>query len=124
MQFPMGQFACRSKILARANVMGAVVCEPASVTAFGAEHDQFVELRCIANDPRRVNDGEAERNQARNPAAAGLGFVRSDFNRPVSEFGSGWKMRVELAKILLQKVAKCNIKYFRDWAGRLLADLK
>jgi hypothetical protein len=28
------------------------------------------------------------------------------------------------AKTLLQKVATCNIKYFRDWAKRLLADLK
>jgi ATP-binding cassette subfamily F protein 3 len=33
----------------------------------------------------------------------GLGFKRSDFSRPISEFSSGWQMRVELAKILLQK---------------------
>jgi len=33
----------------------------------------------------------------------GLGFKRSDFTRPISEFSSGWQMRVELAKILLQK---------------------
>ncbi|WP_299781623.1 ABC-F family ATP-binding cassette domain-containing protein [uncultured Formosa sp.] len=33
----------------------------------------------------------------------GLGFVRSDFNRPTSEFSGGWRMRIELAKILLQK---------------------
>jgi ATP-binding cassette subfamily F protein 3 len=33
----------------------------------------------------------------------GLGFRRGDFQRPVSEFSSGWQMRVELAKILLQK---------------------
>ena len=33
----------------------------------------------------------------------GLGFVRKDFNRPTSEFSGGWRMRIELAKILLQK---------------------
>ena len=33
----------------------------------------------------------------------GLGFVRSDFNRPTKEFSGGWRMRIELAKILLQK---------------------
>lgn len=33
----------------------------------------------------------------------GLGFVRSDFNRPTSEISGGWRMRIELAKILLQK---------------------
>ncbi|MEA4905926.1 MAG: ATP-binding cassette domain-containing protein, partial [Petrimonas sp.] len=32
----------------------------------------------------------------------GLGFVRSDFNRMTSEFSGGWRMRIELAKILLQ----------------------
>ena len=33
----------------------------------------------------------------------GLGFVREDFNRQTSEFSGGWRMRIELAKILLQK---------------------
>ncbi|MDD3741000.1 MAG: ABC-F family ATP-binding cassette domain-containing protein [Bacteroidales bacterium] len=33
----------------------------------------------------------------------GLGFERSDFHRPTSEFSGGWRMRIELAKILLQK---------------------
>ena len=32
----------------------------------------------------------------------GLGFERSDFDRPTSEFSGGWRMRIELAKILLQ----------------------
>ena len=32
----------------------------------------------------------------------GLGFVREDFTRPTSEFSGGWRMRIELAKILLQ----------------------
>lgn len=33
----------------------------------------------------------------------GLGFERTDFNRPTVEFSGGWRMRIELAKILLQK---------------------
>jgi len=42
-------------------------------------------------------DGEAEQ------VLSGLGFRKSDFTRNLSEFSSGWQMRVELAKILLRK---------------------
>ena len=42
-------------------------------------------------------DGEVEK------ILLGLGFVREDFTRATSEFSGGWRMRIELAKILLQK---------------------
>lgn len=36
-------------------------------------------------------------------ALLGLGFEREDFDRPTSDFSGGWRMRIELAKLLLQK---------------------
>lgn len=44
-------------------------------------------------------DMEAEAEQI----LCGLGFERKDFSRPTSEFSGGWRMRIELAKILLKK---------------------
>lgn len=41
--------------------------------------------------------GEAEMEKT----LIGLGFNRNDFNRPTSEFSGGWRMRIELAKLLL-----------------------
>ena len=41
-------------------------------------------------------DGEIEK------MLIGLGFDRSEFNRPTKEFSGGWRMRIELAKLLLQ----------------------
>ncbi len=47
-----------------------------------------------------LNDGS--RNQKIEQVLTGLGFRRSDFIRPTSEFSGGWRMRIELAKILLK----------------------
>jgi ATP-binding cassette subfamily F protein 3 len=66
-----------------------------------AYHKLIVQLN-DANDHYHVlggdnQEGEAEKN------LLGLGFKRSDFQRPTSEFSGGWRMRIELAKILLQR---------------------
>ena len=42
------------------------------------------------------------RGRCREKTLLGLGFDRSDFNRPTSEFSGGWRMRIELAKLLLK----------------------
>jgi ATP-binding cassette subfamily F protein 3 len=49
------------------------------------------------------NQGEANYDAEVEKILLGLGFDRKDFERPTSEFSGGWLMRIELAKILLQK---------------------
>jgi len=60
--------------------------------------DKVSELGEVYYSMEEVNyDAEVEK------ALIGLGFKRPDFSRPTSEFSGGWRMRIELAKILLQK---------------------
>lgn len=47
--------------------------------------------------------GAANKEEEIEKILKGLGFERTDFDRPTSEFSGGWRMRIELAKILLQK---------------------
>ena len=63
----------------------------ALVERFTQEHDRYMMMGADSND------AEVERT------LTGLGFVRTDFDRPTREFSGGWRMRIELAKILLQK---------------------
>lgn len=46
--------------------------------------------------------GAANRNEEIEKILKGLGFDRKDFHRQTSEFSGGWRMRIELAKLLLQ----------------------
>lgn len=60
------------------------------VQRFTNAHDRYMMMgadNCDANLERTLT---------------GLGFLQSDFDRPTSEFSGGWRMRIELAKILLQ----------------------
>lgn len=60
--------------------------------------DRLTHLTEIANFYNSENC-EAEMEKA----LIGLGFARADFDRPTAEFSGGWRMRIELAKLLLRK---------------------
>ena len=60
------------------------------VQRFTAEHERYMMMGA------ENYEAEIERT------LTGLGFVRTDFDRPTSEFSGGWRMRIELAKILLR----------------------
>lgn len=47
--------------------------------------------------------GSGNRDEEIEKKLKGLGFDRSEFNRPTSELSGGWRMRIELVKLLLQK---------------------
>lgn len=61
------------------------------VEKFSHEHDRFMLIG--------ADNYEAELERT----LLGLGFNKTDFERPTSEFSGGWRMRIELAKILLQR---------------------
>ena len=66
-----------------------------------------VDGKTLREEVLSIYAGSDESEQARFVAEMdrtiiGLGFERKDFDRPCSEFSGGWRMRIELAKILLQ----------------------
>ena len=66
-----------------------------------------VDGKTLREEVLSIYTGSDESEQARFVAEMdrtiiGLGFERKDFDRPCSEFSGGWRMRIELAKILLQ----------------------
>ena len=63
----------------------------ALVHKFSVEHDRYMMMG--------ADNYEAEIERT----LTGLGFSRDDFERPTTEFSGGWRMRIELAKILLAK---------------------
>ena len=65
------------------------------------------EYELLLNRHHEVNEhiimlGGNNRREQTEKILLGLGFVHSDFARPITEFSGGWQMRVELAKILLK----------------------
>lgn len=65
-------------------------------------YNQLIHQLTEANERFQIIGGQSMQGETEK-VLGGLGFKRSDFQRPVSEFSSGWQMRIELAKILLKK---------------------
>ena len=63
---------------------------------------QLVERFTAAHERLQMLDPDGS-EAAIERTLAGLGFRRSDLERPTSEFSGGWRMRIELAKILLRR---------------------
>ncbi len=66
-----------------------------------AQYHDITQKLADATDRYRILEGD-ERHGLAEKVLLGLGYERSDFNRPLAEFSGGWQMRIELAKILLQ----------------------
>ncbi|MCD4694731.1 MAG: ATP-binding cassette domain-containing protein [Bacteroidales bacterium] len=66
------------------------------------EYQQLIEQLTEANERYQIIGGQSKEGETEK-VLIGLGFKRTDFDRPLPEFSSGWQMRVELAKILLKK---------------------
>ena len=93
-------FADIRKIAARIDEMNRQLAERTDyeseeyaelVERFTSEHDRYMMMG--------ADNYEAEIERT----LVGLGFKRTDLDRPTSEFSGGWRMRIELAKILLSK---------------------
>ena len=69
------------------------------------ESDSYQELiENMTSLTERLAMEESENAEAEiEKTLIGLGFTRNDFNRPTSEFSGGWRMRIELAKLLLRR---------------------
>ena len=66
------------------------------------EYMQLVERFTSLHDRYLMMGGEQYEAELER-TLQGLGFTRDDLDRPTSEFSGGWRMRIELAKILLEK---------------------
>ncbi len=61
---------------------------------------KLIDSMAILTDRLAMEDSENHEAEMER-TLTGLGFLRSDFNRPTAEFSGGWRMRIELAKLLL-----------------------
>jgi len=93
-------FAHISEMQERLNKMNE---EIASRTDYESESYMALIEKFTHENDRFTMMGGANYHAELERTLQGLGFQRSDFDRPTSEFSGGWRMRIELAKLLLQK---------------------
>ena len=67
-----------------------------------AEYEELIHRLSVANDRYHILGGDT-RDADIERTLLGLGFKRTDFERPTREFSGGWRMRIELAKLLLKR---------------------
>ena len=67
-----------------------------------AEYADLIERLSIENERLTLMGADNMMSEIER-TLIGLGFLRTDFDRPTSEFSGGWRMRIELAKILLSR---------------------
>ena len=77
--------------------------ELADRTDYESEDYQKLIERFTHENDRFLMMGGANYHAELERTLMGLGFTRQDFDRPTNEFSGGWRMRIELAKLLLQR---------------------
>ncbi len=66
------------------------------------EYEELIHRLNVANDRYHILGGDTREADIER-TLLGLGFKRTDFERPTREFSGGWRMRIELAKLLLRR---------------------
>ena len=66
------------------------------------EYEELIHQLNVANDRYHILGGDTREADIER-TLLGLGFKRTDFERPTREFSGGWRMRIELAKLLLKR---------------------
>ena len=80
-----------------------LTAEIASRTDYeSAEYEELIHRLSVANDRYHILGGDTREADIER-TLLGLGFKRTDFERPTREFSGGWRMRIELAKLLLKR---------------------
>lgn len=91
------------EVIALESEIAALTAEVAERTDYeSAAYEKLLHRLNDATDRYHMLGGD-NREAEVEKTLLGLGFRRSDFGRPTSEFSGGWRMRIELAKILLER---------------------